>query len=283
MKTFCLTAMIVLLLSCSFGALNAQNVKEKVCLDNTEQFSITSEYVKGENYLIQVGLPFGYSSSHKSYPVLYVLDGDYAFGITKGITDLLMIGKEIKGIIVIGISYGKGVFAWSIKRTRDLTPSHDTIFAKGQNTGGADNFLKFVQYELFPEVNRNYRTNPDSSAICGESLGGLLNSYILWKQPELFKGYIIISPSLIWNNKSVLKLESEYFINHKELNKAVYIAYGSLDSKEVIISPATELIQMIQMHNYNGLRLVTRVFEGETHMSVPSVAITNGLKTLFKP
>jgi uncharacterized protein len=276
MKTFCLTAMIVLPLSCSFGALNAQNLKEKVCLDNTEQFSITSEYVKGENYLIQVGLPFGYSSSHKSYPVLYVLDGDYAFGITKGITDLLMIGKEIKGIIVIGISYGKGVFAWSIKRTRDLTPSHDTIFAKGQNTGGADNFLKFVQHELFPAVNRTYRTNPDS-------LGGFLNSYILWKQPELFKGYIIISPSLIWNNKSVLKLESEYFVNHKELNKAVYIAYGSLDSKEVIISPATELIQMIQMHNYKGLRLVTRVFEGETHMSVPSVAITNGLKTLFKP
>jgi len=283
MKTFCLSAMILLLLSCSFGALHAQNVKEKVCLENTEQFSITSEYVKGENYLIQVGLPMGYSSSQKTYPVLYVLDGDYAFGITKGIADLLMIGKEIKGIIVIGISYGKGVFAWSIKRTRDLTPGHDTIFAKGQNTGGADNFLKFVQYELFPAVNRNYRTIPDSSAICGESLGGLLNSYILWKQPELFKGYIIISPSLIWNNKSVLKLESEYFVNHKELNKAVYIAYGSLDSKEVIISPATELIQMIQTHNYNGLRLVTRVFEGETHMSVPSVAITNGLKTLFKP
>jgi len=283
MKTFCLTAMIVILLSCSFEALHAQNVKEKVCLDNTEQFSITSEYVKGENYLIQVGLPFGYSSSHKTYPVIYVLDGDYAFGITKGITDLLMIGKEIKGIIVVGISYGKGVFAWSIKRTRDLTPGHDTIFAKGQNTGGADNFLKFVQYELFPAVNKNYRTDPDSSAICGESLGGLLNSYILWKQPELFKGYIIISPSLIWDNKSVLKLESEYFVNHKELNKGVYIAYGSLDSQEVIISPATELIQMIQMHDYNGLRLVTRVFEGETHMSVPSVAITNGLKTLFKP
>ena len=283
MKTFCLSAMILLLLSCSFGALHAQNVKEKVCLENTERFSITSEYVKGENYLIQVGLPMGYSSSQKTYPVLYVLDGDYAFGITKGITDLLMIGKEIKGIIVIGISYGKGVFAWSIKRTRDLTPGHDTIFAKGQNTGGADSFLKFIQYELFPAVNRNYRTIPDSSAICGESLGGLLNSYILWKQPELFKGYIIISPSLIWDNKSVLKLESEYFVNHKELNKAVYIAYGSLDSQEVIISPATELIQMIQMHDYNGLRLVTRVFEGETHMSVPSVAITNGLKTLFKP
>jgi uncharacterized protein len=283
MKKFCFTAMIILLLSFSFGELNAQQGKEKVRLDNTEQFSITSEYVNGENYVIQVGLPFGYSSSHKSYRVLYVLDGDYAFGITKGITDLLMMGKEIKGIIVIGISYGKGILAWSVKRTRDLTPGHDTILAKGQNTGGADNFLKFLQYELIPAVNRDYRTIPDSSAICGESLGGLLNSYILWKQPELFAGYMIISPSLIWNSKSVLKLESEYFINHKELNKAVYIAYGSLDNKEVIINPTTELIRLIQTHNYKGLRLVTRVFEGETHMSVPSVAITNGLRTLFKP
>jgi hypothetical protein len=281
MKTFCLTTIIVIL-SFSFEALNAQNVKEKVSLDNTEQFSITSEYVKGENYLIQVGLPLGYSSSHNSYPVLYVLDGDYAFGLTKGIADLLMIGKEIKGIIVVGISYGKGVLAWSLKRTRDLTPGHDTIFAKGQNTGGADNFLGFIQNELVPAINKNYRTYPDSSAICGESLGGLLNSYILWKRPELFKSYIIISPSLIWNNKVVLKQESEFFVNHKELNKTVYIAYGSLDNKEVIISPATELIQMIQTHKYTGLRLVTRVFEGETHMSVPSVAITNGLKTLFK-
>ena len=281
MKTFCLTTIIVIL-SCSFGALNAQNVKEKVSLDNTEQFSIASENVKGENYLIQVSLPFGYSSSHNSYPVLYVLDGDYAFGLTKGIADLLMIGKDIKGIIVVGISYGKGVLAWSLKRTRDLTPGHDTIYAKGQNTGGADNFLSFIQNELIPAINKNYRTYPDSSAICGESLGGLLNSYILWKQPELFKSYIIISPSLIWNNKSVLKQEAEFFVNHKELNKTVFIAYGSLDNKEVIISPATELIQMIQMHKYMGLRLVTRVFEGETHMSVPSVAITNGLKTLFK-
>jgi uncharacterized protein len=282
MKKFCSTAMIVFLLSGSFVVLNAQNVKEKVCLENTEQFSITSGYVKGENYLIQVGLPFGYSSSDKSYPVLYVLDGDYAFGITKGITDLLMIGKEITGIIVVGISYGKGVFAWSLKRTRDLTPGHDTIFAKGQNTGGADDFLGFIQNELFPAVNRNYRTIPDSSAICGESLGGLLNSYILWKQPELFNSYIIISPSLIWNNKSVLKLESEYFADNKNLKKAIYFAYGSLDNKEVVIDPANELIRMIQMHNYKGLRMVKKEFEGETHMSVPSVAITNGLKTIFR-
>ena len=110
-----------------------------------------------------------------------------------------------------------------------------------------------------------------------------MSSYILFKQPDLFKGYIIADPSLFWNNKSILKLEAEYFRNHKELNCTVYLTYGSLDNKMLIIDPTNELIQMIQMHNYQGLKLVTQVFEGETHVSVYSTAVTNGMKTLFKP
>jgi hypothetical protein len=71
MKMFCLTTMIAFMLFNSMGVLSAQIVKDKVCLDNTEQFSITSKYVEGENYLIQVGLPASYSTSKRSYPVLY--------------------------------------------------------------------------------------------------------------------------------------------------------------------------------------------------------------------
>jgi len=40
--------MIVLILIGSFGIINAQNVKEKAYLDNTEQFSISSKYVQDE-------------------------------------------------------------------------------------------------------------------------------------------------------------------------------------------------------------------------------------------
>jgi uncharacterized protein len=288
MKKLNLTTVIAVFLVICLNGIRAQTTQTKlnqVCLDNTEQFSIVSKYVEGENYLIQVDLPNGYFSSQKSYPVLYVLDGDKAFGIAKGITDLLILGKEIKDLIVIGISYGQGTDIWLKKRARDYTPGNDTIVAKGwfPTYGGADDFLKFIQNELFPVVNKNYRTNSDSSAIFGISFSGLLSSYILFKQPELFKGYIIADPSLFWNSKSVLKLETEYFRNHKELNCIVYMTYGSLDSKELIINPTNELIQMIQMHNYQGLKLVTRIFDGETHMSVFSTALTNGMKTLFTP
>jgi predicted alpha/beta superfamily hydrolase len=277
---------VVFLLLSSYGlhAQDTQSQLKPVCLDNTEQFSITSKYVAGENYIVQVGLPIGYAPSKKSYPVLYVLDGDKSFGMTKEIADWLMWSKEIKDIIVVGISYGQGMDAWWQKRARDYSHCDDTINFKGwfKQTGGAENFLKFVKNELFPVINKNYKTNQDSTAIMGISLGGMLNTYVLFTQPDLFKGYIIIAPCLVWNNESILKMEVEYFSNHKDLNKLVYMTYGSLDSKEIIINSTNELVQTIQKRNYEGLKFTPRIFEGETHISVFSTALTNGLKTIFK-
>jgi len=211
------------------------------------------------------------------------------FGMAHGIAldGWMRLGKDIKDIIVVGIGYGQGMDVLVKKRARDLAPSKDTMWAMGKqypNAGGADNFLKFIQYELFPKVNKNYRINQDSVAIFGHSFGGLFAAYILFKQPELFKGYIISSPPVIWNNKSLLKLEAEYFSNHKELNKTVFLSIGSLENwnDNEFINNLNELSQNIQGHNYKGLTLVTRIFEGETHSSVTSAALSNGMRTLFK-
>jgi hypothetical protein len=98
----------------------------------------------------------------------------------------------------------------------------------------------------------------------------------------MFKYYIIISPSLFWNGNSILKTESDYFVKHKELNKTVYMAYGSQDDNDWVIGPTTELIRVIQEHKYASLIFITQVFKGESHISVYPVALTHGLKTIFK-
>jgi predicted alpha/beta superfamily hydrolase len=286
MKPYLLITLLISFLLLNVNEIQSQTTQpqlKQVCLDNTEQFSIESKYVKGENYIIQVGLPIGYSPTKKSYPVLYVLDGDKSFGMTKEITDWLIWSNEIREIIVVAITYGKGTDEWWQKRARDYSHGNDTTLAKGwfRETGGADNFLKFVRNELFPTINKNYKTNQDSTAIMGLSFGGTLVTYALFTQPNLFKNYILISPALAWNDNDILKIEKEYFMNNKELNKTVYVAYGSMDSKEWVINSTNEFIQTIQNHKYEGFKFVSRIFEGETHISVYPTALTNGLKNIY--
>jgi|ERR1035437_6068039 predicted alpha/beta superfamily hydrolase len=285
MKRYYLTFLTIIFLFICLKEIKAQSSltqPKQVSLANTEQFSIESKYVADESYIIQVGLPAGYSHSDKSYPVLYVLDGDKSFGMTKEISDWLIWSNEIKDIIIVGISYGRGNAVWWQKRSRDYTQFKDTVYYYYPNAGGADNFLMFIKNELFPAVNKNYRTIQDSNAIMGLSFGGLLSSYILLTQPDMFKGYILISPSLFFNGNSILKTEADYFSKHKELNKLVYVAYGSADDKDWVIDPTNEFIQIMQVRKYEGLKFISHVFEGETHVSVLPVALTHGLKTVFR-
>jgi predicted alpha/beta superfamily hydrolase len=285
MKRYYLPGMISAFLFICWTSLKAQTElpqKIPVHLENTEQFTIESKYVKDEKYIIQVSLPLGYYHSDKSYPVLYVLDGDKSFGMTKEITDWLSWDNEIRNIIVVGISYGKGTNIWWEKRARDFTQFKDTVYYYYPNAGGGDSFISFVNNELFPVVNKNYRTNRDSSAIVGLSFGGLICTYILFTHPEMFKGYIIISPSLFWNGNSILITEAEYFSKHKDLKKMVFMAYGSLDNDDWVKNPTDKLIQLVETRKYEGLNFIPQIFKGETHISVFPVALTHGLKALYK-
>lgn len=270
---------LTFLLLMVFLGINAQNT----CLKNTEEFSIHSKFVKGENYTIQVGLPVDYANSHRKYPVVIVLDGDKFFGIASGFTDILAWSGEIQKVITIGISYNENDEIWWEKRTRDLTNCPDTINGKifPQNTGGADNFAKFIKAELFPAIQTKYRANIDSAAIIGISFGAMFCTYILFTQPDLFHNYVIVAPCLIWNDKNILKLENSFSQINKRLDKMVYVAYGLNDDKKWIIDPTNEIMDQIQKHNYEGLRIKFKTFEDETHISVIGPAMINGLKYIF--
>lgn len=262
-----------------FLVINGQNA----CLRNSEEFTIQSKFVKGENYSIQVGLPEGYSNSQKKYPIVIVLDGDKFFGIAKGFADILAWGNEIQKVITIGISYNTNDKEWWEKRTRDFSNCADTINGKNfpQNMGGADNFAKFIKAELFPAIQTKYRANIDSAAIIGMSFGAMFCTYILFTQPDLFYKYVIIAPSLIWNDKNILKLENSFSQANKNLDKMVYLAYGSKDNKKWVIDPTNEILDQIQKHNYEGLKIKFKTFEDETHIAVIGPAMINGLKYIY--
>jgi uncharacterized protein len=74
------------------------------------------------------------------------------------------------------------------------------------NAGGSEKFIRFIAEELQPYIKSTYKVS--RSLLIGQSLGGLLASEIVLKKPELFDDYIIISPSLWWDDESLLKQAS---------------------------------------------------------------------------
>lgn len=248
------------------------NKVEDFSLYNTKAEYITSEFV-ADSFFILISVPDDYNLGNMRYPVLYVLDGDIAFGIAASISRYLQIGDNIPETIVVGIGYGSLNKSVVKKRDRDYRP---------EQTGGADNFLAFINKELIPYIDSNYKTIPGDRTIIGYSLGGLFCLYTLFTSPESFSCYIIGSPNLSWDNYSIYSYEetSPEKIGDKKLN--IFISVGSEESEDRYFNPVDSLVTRIQQHNYSGVSLETKVFDGSGHLEGPPESLTHGLISVFK-
>src|SRR6185295_18108602 len=167
--------------------------------------------VLGEDRIILVRTPVGYETSKLSYPVLYMTDGDAHIKHTSSSIEFLTENGRMPELIVVGVT--------NTDRARDLTPPKATTKnAAGDlqfpTSGGADNFLKFFETELIPEIEKQYRTQP-YRILAGHSLGGLFAIHAMITKPGLFNSYIAVSPSLQWDNAEELKRAEDYLKNQK--------------------------------------------------------------------
>ena len=62
--------------------------------------------------------------------------------------------------------------------------------------------------------------------IIGQSLGGLFAAEVLLKKPSLFNKYIIICPSLCWDNGSLLEQDGAILTESFTTQTSIYIAVG---------------------------------------------------------
>ena len=122
----------------------------------------------GQDFQIGVWFPFSYAGSQdKTYPVLYVPDGEYAFPLAAGLMPTLMGNGEVPEMILVGIAY-QGIADWGelgVLRDRDFctqqfqSPPHQTRH---------DAYTRFFQDELFPLIETHYRASPQDRYILFE-------------------------------------------------------------------------------------------------------------------
>jgi len=202
-----------------------------------------------------VHLPNNYQQNTElNYPVLYVLDGQRNFNHAVGTLDLLNQDGKAQEMIIVAIK--------NTHRTRDLTPTYDESYNQWGVSGGADNFLDFIEQELIPYMNKNYRTN-NFKILSGHSLGGLLTVYALQSRPQLFQAHFAFSPSLWWHEQVIFKEAESFFTNTSKLDSYLYVNMGNEGGN--MLSTFERYSQLLKTHSPKGFSYNSELNELENH------------------
>jgi hypothetical protein len=247
----------------------------KVTLAGSELRTIRSAST-GRDYDIYVHVPSDYAKeTTKKYPVLYILDGQWDFKLMDSVLGGLVYDKFMPEIILVGITYSGANPDYFSLRAMDLTP---TATEQVKGSGGGPKFLKFLKEELIPFIETNYRADSSQRILQGQSYGGLFTLYAMFSDPGLFSAYIAASPAVTYDERYAFKQEAAYAQSHKELPVKLFLAVGG---SEDLTTPVEEFMKQLRSRDYKGLKLETRVIEGERHASNKPELFNRGLRYIF--
>lgn len=147
------------------------------------------------NRKVWIYLPPDYYTTSKTYPVLYMQDGQNLFDNATSFSGEWQIDEALNtlhsqgnyGAIVVGIDNGGG------ERLNEYSPWVNPTYGGGQG----DAYMQFVGETLKPYIDANFKTRPQSqyNALIGSSMGALISAYGAVKYSGLFSKVGVFSPA----------------------------------------------------------------------------------------
>ena len=228
------------------------------------QAEISSEIlpskILGEDRIVQIQLPDNYHRDSKTrYPVVYVLDGEYAFAYATGRVNFVSNGYgHLPQMIVVGIpntDRGKDYY-FGLEESMKTVP-----------------FLEFMAQELKPYIDRSLRTN-GFDVLYGWSSASNINIVSLVNKPELFDAHILSGSGV--GNAGKLYLE-------KNMPAAVANntwLYASTESPGPRVSSLERFATVMNKLNPKELRYKIETIEGD-HVGNIASGFDAGLQFVF--
>ena len=230
-----------------------------------DQHTIASKVLNEERSVL-VKVPNTYERGER-FPVVYMLDAHWPQNeMMGGLVEQQAWGGKMPEVIVVGIQ--------NIARLRDLTP---TATADRRGSGGGQKFLQFIETEVIPFVEKNYRTQP-YRIFAGHSLGGLFVIYSFVERPDLFDAYIAASPVLDWDNNYVIKRAEATFKQNKEWRKRLFVGLGNEPDYVAGYSSFQSLLKRAKPKDFE---YAFEQFKDENHGSVVLPAYYAGFRNIF--
>jgi uncharacterized protein len=271
---------------------------------DVESFLIASEHLQRDLRISMVRLAGSGDGSARPI-IVYVLDPSFNFSAAVATADFLgSFARLARGtfppLLIAGVGYettdSREVMA---RRARDLTPTSSTPPPGVQfppiSFGGASDFLAALHEEVRPAIEGRVPGGPSSRILAGHSFGGLFGLYTLFHRPETFDGYILISPSVWWDDSIVLRYERAWSEAHTALPVRLFLgvadgeqASGAGWRNESFPDEAIQAVRQVDnfrelgatlaRRSYEGLHLETAILPGEYHLTVFPAAFGQGLR-----
>jgi predicted alpha/beta superfamily hydrolase len=240
----------------------------------TREFSILSTS-NGAKYNIKVALPQNYSPQTQKYATLYVLDGEENFNFVAEKCSSISSDMATSNVLVVSIGYGND-------RAVDYTPVAGGGGAVNGG-GGAEKFMLFIKNELIPELENNYGADSSriSRTILGHSFGGLFGAYAFAKYNKVFGNYIILSPSLWYEDEIVLKFEQENRNINSRNHQLVFLGLGELENSGQMLAPFQAFYQTLKK-NYPDMVIKSHLEPHLSHRGSENPNIIEGLNFYFQ-
>lgn len=175
---------------------------------------------------ILVYLPPSYASANRTYPTLYMHDGQNLFDEATSFAGEWRVDEALEELAEEGIeAIVVGVPNTGADRLHEYSPFHDARFGGG----GAADYVKFIVETVKPLVDSAFRTTGEreGTATIGSSMGGLISLYAFFERPDVFGAVGAVSPSVGFARGALI----DYLERARFVGGRIYLDVGTHEGR----------------------------------------------------
>ena len=229
-----------------------------------KEYKFTSQVAK-QSLSYRVLLPAHYDPD-TAYPVLYS---------TSGFRRLELLRQQINWLSHVGMGAMPNMLIVSVPDVKVET----TLHPKNVGAAGITHQLttQVLELELIPRIEKHYKVRP-FRILEGYSSYGALPLHILLNQPDMFNGYVSVTPALALDQTGLLEQWQTRTHQFDYTHRFFYLSQGSFTENQQPMAKALILLKD------NRLKNLQWQFEDQSQHNFLMPGVTDtviGLETLF--
>jgi len=226
-----------------------------------------------------------FTTKNKRYPTIFLLDANVYFDIASNSVKKINQKNKFTEPIIVGIGY-KDIITCDSLRNRDYTYPMALPEDSFSISGGADKFLAFIENELIPYIDKNFRTDPGNRTLAGHSLGGYFSLFALQKHQQnnvhVFKNYVSASPSLDYSNRFLFSQFNAITPNAAcKTKRTLVLTTGALEDGENGGLTFNSFSKLFYEDRFRNITLYKIIYPKTDHMGTAVPTFDKGLELIM--